>query len=127
MLLRIPCEEKWSASEFPSRGHRATLDISMPEPGNPRKPSRSKQFAQIERLLLFGSDIRMGPAGLRVYVMHTSERRKHCPYRDHRTTSAILPRCHFIELSLRPAYLSLRGDQALNCQKMSMATSLTQY
>jgi len=96
----------------------------MPKPRNPRILSRPKQFAQIEQISLFGSVIRMAPAGLWQYAnaylrAATALPVPKAPYEPVRYYLA----CHSIELSLK-AYLSLHGATMLELSESAYGHNL---
>lgn len=79
----------------------------MPKLPRPRRLSQAKQFAQIERISLFGAVARIGPVGLWLYASHylraaTLVSKPEVPFEPVRYYLV----CHAIELALK-AYLSL--------------------
>lgn len=94
----------------------------MPQP--PRKPSRAKQFAEIERISIFGAVGRMGPIGLWMYAnayekAAASLPAPEAPYEPVRYYLA----CHSIELALK-AYLSLHGATMLELSENAYGHNL---
>jgi hypothetical protein len=93
-------------------------------PKTPRKPSRTKQYAQIERISIMGATSRMGPVGLWVYAdayirAGLALPAPEVPYEPVRYYLA----CHSIELSLK-AFLSLHGATMLDLSENAFGHNL---
>ncbi|MDP9263753.1 MAG: hypothetical protein M3O85_05475 [Acidobacteriota bacterium] len=96
----------------------------MAPPQRPRKLSRAKQYAQIERISIGGAVERMGPAGLWVYANAYAKAglallAPGAPYEPVRYYLA----CHSIELSLK-AFLSLHGATMLELSENAFGHNL---
>lgn len=96
----------------------------MATPKNPRKRSRAKQYAQIERILIMGATSRMGPVGLWVYAdayirAGLKLPAPEVPYESVRYYLA----CHSIELSLK-AFLSLHGATMIELSENAFGHNL---
>jgi len=96
--------------------------VATPVP--PRKPSRAKQYAQIERISIAGLTSRMGPVGLWVYAdayirAVLALPALEVPYEPVRYYLA----CHSIELSLK-AFLSLHGATMLELSENAFGHNL---
>jgi hypothetical protein len=96
--------------------------VAAPKP--PRKPSRAKQYAQIERISIMGATSRMGPVGLWVYAdaymrAALALPAPEVPYEPVRYYLV----CHSIELSLK-AFLSLHGATMLELSENAYGHNL---
>jgi hypothetical protein len=96
----------------------------MATPQYPRKLSRAKKYAQIERISIMGAVARMGPVGLWVYASAYVKAglalpAPEAPYEPVRYYLA----CHSIELSLK-AFLSLHGATMLELSEGAFGHNL---
>ncbi len=96
----------------------------MSKTQSPRKPSRSKQFAQVEWISIAGLGSRVGPSGLWMYAdayvkAAASLPASKAPFEPVRYYLS----CHSIELSLK-AYLSIRGATMLELSESSYGHNL---